>query len=482
MLSSAVLGLSGCSSSTPSANTTPGKPWAGTALEVTCQDTVLAKRLSAQALAWSAKSGAVVRVVVKSPAEATEADVVVLPASEFGRYGNQLQPLPGSFKTNDHALARGRMAETYRDTLTTWQGDVQGLPVVGDGFVLVFRADRFALDANAGEFSKQFGRTLMAPATYDDIRDIAAFFHKLDGKPSLTGLRNSADRLWQFQQLAACYDRKAISEIDANRGAGKNLGSALSFHFDSNTGQCRFPQPAFIAAAQWLGDTQAFRATIDDPVQALDSGTAVLGILSMRDLGRLPRDPSTEAVSARFGIAPLPGTRTYFDSEGKPQPAIGGANTIPFLGSNSMIGAVKKTCKNPQAAWEFLAEIAGPTGSLATLSDTATGCGPFRREHIDESRDANWLSYRFDATNSQKLAEAMRKNLALNISNPVTVLRLPDASERLAALDQHLNEMLAGKINPTEAMKRSTDAWNALDAKLTPEARDQNRRHALGVK
>ncbi|MGL6076233.1 MAG: hypothetical protein ACRC8S_18925 [Fimbriiglobus sp.] len=487
----ALLG-SGCDSGHSSGVTLPtapgGKPLAGVHLSVSCSEPVLAQRLTAQAAAWSGKSGATVKFVTGAsepkPGE-KQADVVVVSASEFGKVAPDLRSMPASLKTNDHPLQRSRIAEVYRDTLTNWGGDVQGITLKSNGFLMIYRADRFADPATRAAFQQQTGRSLNPPRTYEDIRDIAAFFHARDGKPSLTAFPPSSPMLlWQFQQLAACYDRKAIGELDASRLGNKNPNSFLSFQLDANSGDPRLTQPAFLAAAEWLAATQLYRPKPDsteDPVAAIESGTAVVGIYSLRDVARLALDPNTGAIPTKLAISPLPGTRSYYDAEGKAQVASGEGNYVPFLGSDTYISGVSKTCENPDAAWEFLTELGNMTGSLASLSDPKLGSGPFRREHVDETRDAIWHSYKFDQASSQKLADAMRKGLALNIVNPVTVLRWPDQGERMTTLETELRTLLAQPTIAKTAMERVSTAWKALDAKLPAATRDQHRRNALGI-
>ena len=484
-----VSSLVGCSSNTPNSSATPpavpgGKPLAGVRLVVACPEPVLAGRLSQQAKAWAGRYGAAVQVTTKPWGESPEADIVVLPPAELGGASAELATLPVAFKANEHQLSRGRIAESYRDTLTTWGGEVQGLPLTADGFVLIFRADRFAAEPHRGDFPNKYGRPLAAPRTWEDIADIAAYFHAADGKPSLPPLPAAEPLLTQFQQLAVCYDRKA--EGDTEGGQGGRAEATLGLHYDPGTGAARFARPSFVAAAKWFADTQKFRATpkpgeSDDPVAALDTGTAVMAVLSLLDVNRLPRDPVTGAIPGKFGVTALPGTRGYFDADGQPRAAAGDGNYVPFLGTHTLIGAVRKRCQNPQVAWDFLADLARPTGSSATLSDPATGSGPFRREHVDEANDPLWLGYKFDTAGSRDLAQALRKSLALNVANPTTALRLPDHAARLGALEVTVRAVATGKLPPAAGMAQATEAWRQLDAKAAPESLPRQRRNALGL-
>lgn len=472
-----VLAATGC----PSGPTPPPPPVAGPArirLSVACTDPVYAARLGQQAKAWAGRTGVIVTVV----ADPAAADILVIPPGRLGATlttpGLACLPLPAAFKAADHPLLRGRIAEAYRDTLVNWAGEVVGLPLLADGAALVYRADRFAAEADRAGFARRTGRPLQPPRTYEDALDVAAYFRAADGRPSLPPLPAAPGELSTlFLRVAACYDRPAATEVVA-RDAPPAPASALDLLADPFTGEPRFGKPGFLAAARWLAASAAYRPK---PGAAPDAGGAVLEFLELRDLGQLPLDPATGGVAARFAVAPLPGTRNYFDADGKPVAAAGGGNSVPFLGTHTLVGVVRQSCAEPQAAWDFLADAAAAPGSAAALSDPATGGGPFRREHVDEANERLWLGYKFDAEQSRRLAQAMRGFLALNVANPATITRLPDADARQAALEATLRRLGTGEVAPEAAMAEATAAWKALDAKVPPADLARHRRNAVGL-
>ena len=481
----AVAGLAlaavGCPSG-PAPPTTPATGPARVRLAVACADPVYAARLGQQAKAWAGRTGV---AVVADPAAA---DILVIPPGRLGATltppGLACLPLPASFKAADHPLLRGRVAEAYRDTLVNWAGEVVGLPLLADGAALVYRADRFAAEADRAGFARRFGRPLQPPRTYEDVLDVAAYFHGADGRPSLAPLPAAPGELSTlFLRVAACYDRPAATEALVARDAKPAPASALDLLADPFTGDPRFQKPGFLAAARWLAATAAYRPKpgAAPPGLPLDAGGAVLDLLELRDLGQLPLDPATGGVAARFALAPLPGTRGYFDADGKPVAAAGDGNCVPYLGTHTLIGVVRQTCADPQAAWDFLAAAAAAPGSAAALSDPTTGGGPFRREHVDEANEKLWLGYKFDAEQSRRLAQAMRSFLALNVANPATVTRLPDADARQTALEAILRRLGTGELPPAAAMAEATAAWKALDAKVPPADLARLRRNAVGL-
>ena len=93
-----------------------------------------------------------------------------------------------------------------------------------------------------------------------------------------------------------------------------------SKELQQRTGQPKVKSPAFLAAAKWLADTRPYRPVeaSDNPVAALDTGSAVLAVLSLAEVARLPKDSATGGVQARFKVANLPGTHLATDRTAHP--------------------------------------------------------------------------------------------------------------------------------------------------------------------
>ncbi len=458
-----LIGLAaGCNGGTGTAGSqSGGKPFAGAAVTVACDDPAFARELSGRCAAWAARTGATARVESRPPADVPTADVAVVRPPELGAFAarEELAPLPAPLRSPENPLQWPRIVPVFRNTLCGWAGEVEALPLAGDGYVLAYRADRFA------GFAQASGRPLAAPATWEDVAEVAAAFHKADGKPSLPPLPADPRRLLaEFHQLVTCYDRKASA--DADRPTDPRAATeGLSLHFKAGSWEPRLEAPAFAAAADWFNQVQKLRpaAGSDDPVRALDQGSAVVAVLSLAEVGRLPRDAAGE-VDKRFQVAPLPGTRTYFDPAGKRTPAGRQANYVPFLGFGGRVGVVFKRSPSADAAWDLLADLAAPAASVARLSNPEVGAGPFRAEHADAAQDDLWLPYRFDTARNRELAGAVRHYLGLNVVNPALALRTPDQGPLMAALEAEVRRAATGQATGAEAMKRAAEAWAKHDA------------------
>jgi len=472
----------GCGS-TPTASTriSAVKPHAGKSLTVAVGDSALAAELSGRARAWANRSGA--KVTIAAGKATQETDIAIVPQREISGPASrgELAEVPDSLTGNGNAFRWDTLLVPYQSSLVQWGSRVVAVPVAGEGRVCVYRADRFRDPTVAKAYREKYQKDLAAPRTWDDVAEIAAAFHQ-PGRPSLPPLpKDPADALAQFHQIAACYDRAPTATGNAEKG---NAERALSFHIDieGDRFRPRLDAPAFAAAYAWFHATASFRPASGDPLAAITEGSAVVAVLSLRDVARLPRDPKTGAVSASFGIAAVPGTRTYFNAERQVQQAAGGRNNIPYLGDGGAYAVVFKRSPNAAAAWDFLNDLAGPDGSASTLSESALGAGPFRESHLtNQTGSAIWQRYGFDEARTKELGAAVQTYASSTVANPALPLRTPDAAEVYAILDAQLRRAASGQATGPEAANAAIAAWAEHDRKQDAEQLKLWRRQAAGL-
>ena len=439
-------------------------PHKGVTLKLSCPDAAFAAAVGPTARAWANRTGAAVEILPAPMTTGDAADLAVIPFADLGTWAERgdLAPAPASLRAGDNAYQWLSVLPAYRNLLTAWGGQVLGLPLAGDGHVLVYRADRFADKATAERFAKELNRNPTPPATWDEFAAVALFFNRLDGKPCLPALPDDGAKLTAaFLRVAASYDRQALNESAlARMSADANFAaSVLSFEFNLETGEPRVAGPGFEAAAGLLAGLKACRGTVADPVEALKAG-AVMAVLSLEEVARLPKDGAT--VQGKFGVAAIPGTRSAIDpATGQPRPP-GDATTnyVPFV-SGGRLGVVRKSSANAGAAFELLAELSGPDGSQQILSATTLGAGPFRSTHLDRDRVLPWLGYGFDADRSKAFQEALRSFVGVQVGNPAVCQRGPDHAAVTAALAGELQKIASGGTPPGEGLKRVASAWSA---------------------
>jgi len=387
---------------------------------------------------------------------------------------NELAPVPAGFRAHDHPFQWSGLLPEYREHLIEWGGQARALPLAGDGALLVYRVDRLTDPKFVAAFRERLGRDPAVPATWEDFAALAAQFAAFERKPSLHAM-TGAETAELFFRVAACYDRLATNETGVKLGTGF---SSASFAHDVGTGDPRLSAPNFLAAAEWLGSLPKPASGPTDPAAALNKGDAMLGVLTLAQLAKLPRENGR--IPARFGIAPLPGTRKYFDAEKKQFALTGSSNYVPYF-AGGKLGVVRTRCTKPEAAFDLLAELGGPTRSLELLSTTGLGVGPSRFAHLEQDRLSAWFGYGFDAERSKLLQEIMRQYVRPEVRNPVYGLRGPDQQALNAAASDELPKIAAGAVAPDVGLNQLLGAWNRIDEKTPKETRLRWRRLSGGV-
>lgn len=420
------------------------RPFAGTTLRVACADPSFAAAAAPVIKTWAARTGATIDIVTD---EALPADIVLLPPSELGKWAERgLVPVPNSL-IESPTLRWSEVLGPYRNRLTRWGNQVLGVPVGGGGHVLVYRSDRLADPRFVEKFRERFSRDPAPPATWEDVAELAEIFRIVDGKPALPPLPTDPSRLvGDFFRIAASFDRVANTEVNGSANRPSDAAAALSFQFDIATGKPRLATTGFEAALRWLIRTQPSRSKNGpaDPASALAEGRAMIAVLDLAELARLPNDEA----QPRFGWVRVPGTRS-----GKSD------NYVPY-DSGGMLGVVLQRCQHPAAAFDLLLELGSPERSAELIASHGKGIGPFRNEHFDRT---HWLSYGYGPRRTADLAAAVRGTLALDTTNPVFAPRGPDQKELADALARSLTEALTGRLAPLDALKQAEAAWVKLD-------------------
>ncbi len=482
----AILALAGCGGAdAPVVPPKPRLPFSSQTISLGSDDPAIAELFHRRSGVWASRTGAVVE---RKPS--ASADIVIVRPGDLGRWvaARGTTPVPDDLRNSAHALQWSRCLPVWSERLANWGGSIHALPLAGESYVLTYRTDRFA------EASQRWKRPVAPPASWEDFAELAIRFAQ-DGVPCLPAVSADAERtLREFHLIAACYDRPAMTATDfATRQQAGDKGlarteSLLGFHHDPATGEPRLTSPAFQAAARWLRRTAVARpksphADDANPAAALAAGRSAMAILSLAELGRLPKTDG--ALPREIDLAPVPGTKVWFDAAGAEQPPadkVAGINYVPYVGAAGWLAIVRPAAAHPDTCFELIAELSGLERSTELLSDPALGFGPFRIEHLDPSRDAIWQRYGFDAERSRKLALAVRHQIGSGLAFPAVALRVPEREALLGILAQQLAGTIAGPTDPIAALKAADAAWRADDAKRPKDALQTERRHAAGLR
>ncbi|HEY3789103.1 MAG TPA: extracellular solute-binding protein [Urbifossiella sp.] len=412
---------------------------------------------------WAHQTGAKVEISADRMTPDDQTDIGIVPYAELGGWANrgELVAIPASLKEPGHPFQWASILSVYRgEPYAGWGGQTFGIPLAADGSLILYRADRFADPQANAAFRQQFHRALAAPSTWEEFADAAAFFAKRDRKASLPRFTHDPDRLEDlFYRIAACFDRQARG----TREEQPETSERLSFQFQLDQVKPRIDGTGFVAAAKWL-DSLRTRDCLPtegstDIASSFDEDRAVLAMVNLDDLARLKRGGK---FAERYGVAPLPGTRSVVDpSTGKMTATPG--NYLPYF-AGGWLGVVRRGCKNPDAAFALLAELGGPARGQEIIA--AGGFGPLRDTQLEADRLLIWLGYGFDEARSKALQEALRHYLGKSVSNPAYGLRIPDQVKWSAALREELKKIADGQTAPEEGLRQAATAWERIDANV----------------
>lgn len=473
----------------PADTPTAKKAHADAVVKVWCADERLGEVFGSRAKAWAFRHGAKVELV-KGEADA---DLLLVPPARLGKFDppTALQSVPASVAGENADYQWGDLLGVYQSRLAHWGAERYAVPLVGEGHVLVYRADVLADPAFVTAFREKHNRPPLPIRTWDELGEVGAFATARAGKPGLPPLpADPAAAVATLGHVAACYDRLA-----ATGGGGSRAGSAtdtyfrgLSFYTDvdvlrNNPGkqwEVRFAAPAFAEAFRWFEKTRDARPPEPgDPAAAVTTGTAVAAVLPLSDLAKLPKDTASGAVDAKFGVGSVPGSESYFDADGKRQKTAG-VNRIPHYTGGGLVGVVRKSASHSESAWALLAELGGPLGSTATMDTPAVGGGPIRIDHADDAPRL-WQQYGFDKARTEDLNRAMREYVARGTINPAVDLRTPDVDAINALLARHLLKVAKGEVTADAGHQQAVKEWRELDDKTPTDQRVNQRRKSAGL-
>jgi ABC-type glycerol-3-phosphate transport system substrate-binding protein len=482
VLGTVLSALSGCDPPAP-AGRTPNKPHDGVALAVSCPDPAFADAIGPIAQTWAARTGATVTITAAPMTPTDSSDIGIVPPGALGEWAEAglLVPVPTRVRSGEQYQWQG-LLPAYGERLAEWGGQALAVPLTGDGVVLVYRADRFAETTAADEFHKRFGRRPSAPATWEEFAELAEFFAGRAKGPSLPPLPADPDRLFDlFCRVAASADRRALNDAElAARTA--NDRDALAFQFSVVTGKPLIRGEGFLFAAQWLERIRKVQAppapgAVEDPIVALADGRAVMALVGLDQLARLPRENGV--VPARFGLASVPGTRNAHDPD-RPKAAPQQLNYVPYF-CGGRFGVVRTRCPNADAAFDLLVELGGPARSAELVGTPGLGAGPLRSAHLDRDRLVLWLGYGFDEERTKLLQDALRQYTGQTVKNPTFGLRGPDRTELVGTAADPLRKIVAGATPPAAALETIEKQWNALDEKVPPTTLIRWRQKGAGL-
>jgi ABC-type glycerol-3-phosphate transport system substrate-binding protein len=478
----------------PVSNQPAKKEFEAAPVRVWCGDARLVREFTPRVKGWANRTAA---AVTFAPTEA-DADVLLVPPARLGRLDPAagLHRVPPAVIADTSAYQWGGLIGVYQSRLANWGSEQYALPLVGEAFVLLYRADVLTEPGFVAAFRERYGRPPLPIRTWDDLAEVGQFATDRVGKPALPPLPSDpAAAVAVFGHIAASHDRASSSGRDLPPADPEQPGEAvhpyvrgLTFLTDlealrdpRSTGwEVRVGTPAFGEAFRWFEKTAKLRPpAAGDPTGAVTTGSAVAAVVPLGELARLPNDPGTGGVDARFGVAGVPGSGGYYDATGRLRKTAG-VNFVPYYPGGGLVGVVRSSAERPDACWALLTELGGPAGSAASLDDPGVGGGPLRTDHTAENPRL-WQQYGFDPPRTADLNRAIREYVSPGTINPAVGLRTPDLEAVNALLARQVVRVAAGEVTADAGQKQAVKEWEELDARTPRDERAKWRRKSAGL-
>ncbi|MGH7172799.1 MAG: ABC transporter substrate-binding protein [Gemmataceae bacterium] len=471
----------------------PASPYQGIELTIACPTKATADLLRRSAQPWALRQGVALTIQQRDPSNPKDegeskasaaADIWIIPPADLPKWAaaGRLAAMPAAYQARDHALAWSDLLPAFRESLIQWQGKPYGLPVVGEAPLCCYRADLLNAAAHQAVLRKLFGRVLDGPATWEQFAQLAEYFrdHRVEGRshPSLPPWPASdagLDRL--FYTVAAAFARRAVPSDEARRPDREN--DLFSFHYDLNTGQPRLAAPGFVQALkllQRLGKCRP-KELADNPEEAFRDDRAVL---CLTDAPWVKTFQKSAALHDKVGVCRVPGAERYFDfDKGIPHPTPDG-NRVPYLGGSGWLAVVTRSSRHPEAAFDLLADLAGPKTSTQNFLRAVGHGGPTRTAQLYPAR---WDTFDLDEKQELHLREALKETLLhRHLQNPVLCLRTPRQAAHRAVLVKGLRKALFEDADAEQTLRAVAEAWRKLDREQGLAEHKADYRRSLGLR
>jgi multiple sugar transport system substrate-binding protein len=396
-------------------------------------------------------------------------DALLIPAAWLPDFAPYLAPVPDDIL--DSPVFQD-IHPAYRD-LMRWDDRWLALTIDGDLHMGTYRRDLFEDTGIRAAFAAAQGRSLRAPQTWAEYRDIAAFFsgrQAPDGTPlagTLEAYARDGQRIWYLFSHAAAY----ANHPDHPGG----------MFFDPDTMVPAIDNPAWVRALQEFLDLERFgpadAAKLDSEAVRLRfaDGRAAMDI-DWADTGVLASDSRVSKVAGNLGFFPLPGSREVWNPFTKEWDRLREPRSVTFLAFGGWIAVVPADSPNQAQAWSYLSWYASLENSAADVLDGRSGINPYRRSHLDDP--VPWRRLLGEHQGTDYLG-VLRDSLS---SRPlVGDLRIPGYRAYIAALETQLDRVFAGKTMPQEALTEAARTWEDLTDRLGRNSQRRQYRKAMGL-
>lgn len=450
-----IAGLAGCPNTAPSPGGSPPVAESEPLRLLVVGDPDLGKAIASE---WQARTEQEleVRDIAESDlvtASRVPGDVILFPSGLIGLLAERglIVPLDPE-QLAEPEFDRRDIFDQIRLREMTWGNKTVAVPLGSPQLLLAYRADIF----------EKLG--LSPPADWAEYQQAV---ERLADRDALGDLAPPADQPWHatVEPLADGWAGQLLLARAAAYAAHRDQLSPL-FSFDS--GDALLTRPPYTKALQDLaaaGTAANFadtRLTPQATIKEVQDGRAAmaLGWLAPDLAASANGKPASSGSAVKFAL--LPGAKSAYNLATKRWEAAesGEPHHVPMLALSGRLAAVTSTSSGKKRSEGFVAWLAGKevSGQIGPHSSATT---LFRTSQI--ARADRWTGGA-EADQSKSYAEALSATLALPQVFPG--LRLPGRTEYLAALDQTVQQAVAGETPPAAALEQAAQRWNEMTAQI----------------
>ena len=349
-----------------------------------------------------------------------------------------------------------------------------------DGQVMYYRRDLLEDPGHRAAFQKAYGHPLGVPATWDEFRDVAAYFNGRDlngdGQPDhgvVLPLMAGVQAMFQFMSLSAPF---VIGP--ANPGL---------YWFDPQTMKPLIDSPGHVRALTVLvglvefGPKEMLRWDLGRGWDHFLAGRAALAV-TWGDLGALAQQAGSK-VRGKVGSAQLPGVLEYYGIAQHQWLRTAAPNRVGNTTGGSWAGVISRFSKAPEATYYLLALMATKAKSEVYAARGWDGVDPGRRYHflapMGTAKIETYVRAGWDTADVRDFLQAYYDTY----TNPqqLPYLRIPGAFSYWLALDLHLAEAASGQLSPEAALKAAAVDFEEITLRLGRERQRRSYRSSLGL-
>ena len=370
----------------------------------------------------------------------------------------------------------------------TWGDTGYGVLGDADGQVLYYRRDMLTDPEHQAAFKGQYGYDLpVPPATLQQLKDIAAYFHgknfdAVDGEPdsgAVLHLKVREQGLYHFMTLATSF---AMTPGELTRTTGV-------YWFDPVDMKPLINSPGHVKALEYLKDLAQYGPaaqvswSLGEAWDYFLRGKAIFNF-SYGDVSPLAQDETRSKIRGKVGSAILPASDTYWDMNKQEFVTSQEPRKVGNVTGGSWHGVVSSLSDSPEATYAFwsLMAIKPVSKWLATYGWDGVDPGYSYQflEPVGEAKLEDYTKAGWDATDVKEYLDAYYENF--NAPTMLPYLRITGTQEYYDILDSNLSAAMSGAKTPQQALDDTAAGWEQVTDRLGRDKQLKAYQEAIGWK